>query len=323
MAGVSVLAEPAYTAGEWASMLRSPTKNKSYQSATRLGAPIRDFLAWKQLSGAAERTLDQYERDLSACGFQFPDLPIEEWTEHECLSALMSFPAKSRRRASAPLKGLFAWAVAWGWRPDNPMLKMPRLREGDREPYDIFDIDEETMLCSLAELRDRVPMMLLFRTGLRLGEACRLCWRDIDLAAGRLIVRRSKSRKGRIIPVDSGTLTALSELATLEGLNPPDHIWYTRPRGLTVSRVNEDGSTSFHLWWKNCLEEAGVRYRKAHLTRHTFATSYLRAGGRLERLSRILGHSSTAITSEFYVHFVTDDLAEDLNMVLKQRGLIS
>ena len=45
---------------------------------------------------------------------------------------------------------------------------------------------------------------------------------------------------------------------------------------------------------------AGVR-GSPHSIRHTFATEYLRAGGDLYRLSRILGHSNTRIT-ERYIH---------------------
>jgi hypothetical protein len=55
---------PLLTAAEWAQMMREPLRDRSYQ-LTRLGAAVTDFLAWKRLEGAAERTLDQYERDLA------------------------------------------------------------------------------------------------------------------------------------------------------------------------------------------------------------------------------------------------------------------
>ena len=60
------------------------------------------------------------------------------------------------------------------------------------------------------------------------------------------------------------------------------------------------------------MGKAGVRYRKPHTTRHTYATEYLRRGGRIERLSRILGHSSVAITDEAYAHLNLRDFAEDV-----------
>jgi integrase len=44
-----------------------------------------------------------------------------------------------------------------------------------------------------------------------------------------------------------------------------------------------------------------------HVLRHTMATMYIRAGGDLESLRRILGHSDIRTTAH-YLHFVTDDL---------------
>jgi site-specific recombinase XerD len=45
-----------------------------------------------------------------------------------------------------------------------------------------------------------------------------------------------------------------------------------------------------------------------HALRHTFATMYLRNGGDLESLRRIMGHTSLATTA-VYLHLVTDDLS--------------
>jgi hypothetical protein len=45
--------------------------------------------------------------------------------------------------------------------------------------------------------------------------------------------------------------------------------------------------------------------------------THLRAGGRLERLSRILGHSSVAVT--YYAHLDRTDLAEDADLVMAVR----
>jgi integrase/recombinase XerD len=46
-----------------------------------------------------------------------------------------------------------------------------------------------------------------------------------------------------------------------------------------------------------------------HRLRHSFATSYLRNGGDVVRLSETLGHSQLSTTMR-YLHLVTEDLAE-------------
>jgi site-specific recombinase XerD len=57
------------------------------------------------------------------------------------------------------------------------------------------------------------------------------------------------------------------------------------------------------------LTAAGVSKCGFHRLRHTFATSYLRHGGEVVRLSRILGHSELDTTMK-YVHMLTGDLQQ-------------
>jgi integrase len=47
--------------------------------------------------------------------------------------------------------------------------------------------------------------------------------------------------------------------------------------------------------------------------------THLRTGGRIERLSRILGHSSVAVTEPYYAHLDLTDLAEDADLVMAIR----
>jgi integrase len=58
----------------------------------------------------------------------------------------------------------------------------------------------------------------------------------------------------------------------------------------------------FYEWWKRVEDTAGVRHRKPHMTRHTFATDVLDATeGDLYAVKELLGHSSTRVT-EVYLH---------------------
>ena len=62
----------------------------------------------------------------------------------------------------------------------------------------------ERLLDSLAALglrRAGVAALIMWRTGLRVGETVALEWRDIDLTAGTLLVRRGKGGTGRTVPL--------------------------------------------------------------------------------------------------------------------------
>lgn len=45
-----------------------------------------------------------------------------------------------------------------------------------------------------------------------------------------------------------------------------------------------------------------------HVLRHTFGTRWLQAGGEIYKLSKILGHSSVAVTEAHYAHLLKEDL---------------
>ena len=62
----------------------------------------------------------------------------------------------------------------------------------------------ERFLDSLAALglrRARVAALIMWRSGLRVGESVALEWRDIDVAAGSLLVRLGKGGRGRAVPL--------------------------------------------------------------------------------------------------------------------------
>ena len=107
----------------------------------------------------------------------------------------------------------------------------------------------------------------------------------------------------------------VEELLLFERLEPQAHLWYTRPGGGKVSRSRGLGAGSFDRWWRRSLAAAGVRYRNPHTTRHTFATRWLRRGGRLETLSRAMGHESIRTTFDLYGHLDTSDVAADMALM--------
>ena len=55
---------------------------------------------------------------------------------------------------------------------------------------------------------------LLVSTGLRLSEACRLTTNDVDLVNGILVIRETKFRKSRLVPLHPSTTQALARYAT-------------------------------------------------------------------------------------------------------------
>jgi len=58
---------------------------------------------------------------------------------------------------------------------------------------------------------------------------------------------------------------------------------------------------------RNLIAKAGIdKYVKWHTCRHSFSVNYLRAGGGIYQLSRMLAHESISITEKYYLRFVPD-----------------
>lgn len=297
-----------------------PLLNKAYQH-TRLGRSVVDFLAWMELGGAADRTLDQYERDLSRGCLMFPSRSLEDWSDADMLQVARSFKPKERRVRVAAYKSFFKWAVRTRRITVNPCDALPTIKQQPKKVYDLFSEAESTLLCGLP-VRDAALCEILVGAGARKGDCRNLRYRHWrpeatpDAPYGLLVFHAGKGGKDRQVPATEQIARRLSELAILDGLRPNDFLWYTRPGGgKTIARAKPINDGSFDHWWTRCLSDAGVRYRNPHTTRHTFATRFLRNRGRLETLQLILGHESIQTTSDLYGHLDMRDVAYDLGLI--------
>jgi integrase len=297
-----------------------PLRDKSYQQ-TRLGRSVVDFLAWKELGGAAERTLEQYERDLARACIMFPEKGLREFGDEDMLQVARTFKPRERRTRVAAYRSFFKWALRSRKIRLNPCDALPEMKPMKKKVHDVFTDAEITSLCALP-VRDGALMTVMFETGARNGDCRKLKLRDWKQDAspeapyGLIVFREGKGGKDRQVPVLEKLAVKLAELATVDGVEPADYLWYTRPGGgRNISRANPIGASLFNDWWRRCLTEAEVRYRNPHVSRHTFATRFLRNRGRLETLQLILGHEGIQTTSDLYGHLDMRDVARDLGLV--------
>jgi len=140
-------------------------------------------------------------------------------------------------------------------------------------------------------------------TGLRTGELIGLCWGDIDLAAGKVCVRRSVSR-GKLkdtktsrvryvdlLPPARAALAAQVEHSGAAGQwvfpNP-----FTEARWANESKIVRR--------WKRALAAAGVRYRRPYQMRHTYASTLLSAGEPILYVANQLGHKDWSMVVKVY-----------------------
>jgi integrase len=169
-------------------------------------------------------------------------------------------------------------------------------------------------------------------TGMRRGEVLALRWRDVDLAAGTIAVRRSvgvvknagegsevredapKTDKGRrVIDIDPATVAVLQawrwerELAATE---------LARDSSLVFGTLEGGHLHPERFWrtWKTtltrCRRELGADAPPEitiHDLRHTHASLLLSAGEPVKTVSERLGHASVTVTLAVYGHVMPGD----------------
>jgi len=154
----------------------------------------------------------------------------------------------------------------------------------------------------------RTFFRLLAMTGLRIGEAIELRWKDVDFGAKRLRVRR-QFYEGTVAPPKSDTSRRDIPLSTgmARTLWPlqadPDELVFVGPRGLRVDRA----------WlWRKVLEPArkaaGLPWLSFHTFRHTCASMLFEKGGNAKQVQAWLGHTDPGFTLRTYIHLIGDGL---------------
>jgi integrase len=239
------------------------------------------------------------------------------------LAALVSDGGRRKPRtvklAIAPLRALLATAVEDGLIRSNPAAGV-RIAQPDTLEEDLNHAVQERALTpeQLARLIAEIPeshrpfVTFVAQTGLRIGEAIAVQWRDVDLDSGLLHIRRRyyrsayappKTRYGRrVLPVTPAMAALLRSRRDLLEPGPAELVWPSR----TGRPLNPDSTRARVL--KPAASRAAVPWVSWHILRHTCGTLLFREGWSIKAVQHYLGHHSAAFTLAVYVHFLPGDM---------------
>lgn len=176
--------------------------------------------------------------------------------------------------------------------------------------------------------------ILAMYTGLRMSEVLGLKWKHVDLERKRIIVEdiivmvknrdpiTPFSHKHYLVKDQSSTKTdtrrevplcrqAMDALLDLKKVSPnvPEGYVVSRTLGIPVTPGNFDKT------FRKILDRAGVKNAGIHALRHTCATMLFERGVDVRIISEILGHSSTAVTYNTYVHVIDSMKSKALDLI--------
>jgi site-specific recombinase XerD len=196
------------------------------------------------------------------------------------------YDAAGHRRSPATMPGFHE-----GRAPGN---------KGRRYPADPPTVEEIIAVMreaggSAEGIRLRALIVILWRSGLRIGEALDLTETDLDATRGAVLVRRGKGGRRREVGMDRWAWSQLEPWLAVRRQLPVGALLCV-VRGATAGRHWEPSSARKQL--ARTAAKASVRRRFApHQLRHAHAVEMAHEGVPLVVIQRQLGHANLGVTS--------------------------
>ena len=168
-------------------------------------------------------------------------------------------------------------------------IKVPEALPRAMDPEDV-----RRLLAVIDKPRDRAMVLVLLRTGMRIGELLATRVSEVDLRDKRLLIMEAqKTRVGRVVYLSEDACRALRVWLKMRD---PDKVLLFYGVGRPSLSY-----TAVRVMFSKNLHKAGLASRgySLHCLRHTCASELLNAGMRLECLQQLLGHSSIEMTRRY------------------------
>ena len=195
------------------------------------------------------------------------------------------------------LSSLFTFATKAGYISRNPALALENIKTADKIYSKVLSKEQvEQMLRKEASLRNRMILKILYYTGVRVDEICKLRKTSFQKTEnGVVMMVEGKGRKVRSIHLPEHF--ALEITAYMRDL-PSDYLFTTQKNCFGAF---EPLSTSqvFRIV-KNSAKTAKLSVAPSpHWLRHTSATHAIEAGAPIHVVQRSLGHESISTTGKY------------------------
>ena len=316
--------ERAYEEGEF-----DPWNGGWQRRHEAVGDAVEEFLEAKRRDGLQESTVEAYEYKLNAftehtpAGAMMRDVQPDHI--HSYVHARVNEGQANEGEASNATKrsryrhvrAFFSWAETNDLVDESPMEEISKPRKEKKEKAFLSPEDVKKILRSIdahRKMKEGEPgptprdrwlkqmIRVAVGTGLRRGELLNLQWGDVDVGAGRLVVRNrdgftAKNGNERTVPLRGDALDTLREMR--EARTPLDN---------EPVFVDADGDVPkpdrVSKRFKFYVRKAKLSNREElsfHSCRHTTGSWLSMQGVPLRVISEILGHSNTQVT-EMYSH---------------------
>jgi site-specific recombinase XerD len=216
------------------------------------------------------------------------------------------------------VNAFLGYAMDAGIVKSDVLARRIRLRKPEALPRAIDPDDVKQLLSVIDNPRDRAMIMVLLRTGMRIGELLNTKMRDLHIKDRRVdIYESAKTRVGRVVYLSDDAMGALKVWIAMRDVRN-EFLFYAQGRSSMAY-------STARLIFERCITDAGLSHKgySLHALRHTFASELLNAGMRIECLQPLMGHTSLDVTRRYAR--LTDKVREEeyfRAMTIIERGEI-
>lgn len=265
---------------------------------------IDDFLDYlKSEKGLSSSTITAYKTDLLHFS-SFVKSPINQISKEDVLSFLANL--QERKYASSSICRIFISIKVFcrflkkeKILSDSPSLFLQTPKIWQLIP-EVLSFQEVEILLNAPDpdsfegARDKAVLELLYATGMRVSELCKLDIKDLHDTFVKVF---GKGKKERIIPVGKCAIAAVDHyLLKIENKQEEFQALFVTKNGKRITRM---------FVWKKVKEyalKAGIQKSiSPHTLRHSFATHLLENGADLRLIQDMLGHADIG-TTDRYTH---------------------
>lgn len=246
------------------------------------------------------------------------------------------------KKAYEAINGCFKYALIKGDINKNPCIgvtlpKNLKRQDGNIKFYTEEQIklllEQSTIQYSTGRNKYRLGygIQFLLYTGLRIGEALALTWKDVDFENKTIKVNKNlKQVKNRdnnsqgnykIIIQDSTKTTAGSRIIPLnnksiEALNHIKDVTGQYKYVMATETGNNVSGRTYDTMFRKIQESCGFKeIYGVHALRHTFASLLFKKGVDVKTVSEILGHKDVSVTYNTYIHLIQEQKMNAINLL--------
>lgn len=265
---------------------------------------VQQFTQWLSSRRYSSNTIKAYGEALKSFLIFFREKPIREISNQNVIVYTNEYVLKNNLSASYQNQIVNAIKLYFSSIRETKIdiEKIHRPKRGRVLPNVLSKEEVKMILEAHHNIKHRTMLSLIYSCGLRCGELLALEPVHIDSKRNIVLLKNSKGKKDRIVPLSPKILVLLRDYYTV--YKPEKYLFEGALKGQAYN------SRSLQQVLKQALQKTGIKKAVTlHWLRHSYATHLLENGTDLRYIQELLGHNSSK-TTEIYTHVSTKSIQQ-------------